>query len=566
MLDTVTSGAFTIFITLSAVGACASSTARRIAAMVTWEARKITYRPLAAMCVVALSSLVFNLAWARCVGWPFPHVHDEFSYLLAGDTFLHGRLTNPPHPMWKHFETLQVIQQPTYASKYPPAQGLAIALGSAATGQPIAGIWITTALACAALYWMLLAWVSRGWALLGAMLAVFHPELLFWSQSYWGGSIALGAGAMVIGALPRILKAMRMREVIVLGIGIAVLANTRPFEGLMLVIPVLGTLAVWGLFRKDRAQRMEFVYRIALPLGIMGVITAGWMGFYNWRVTGSPAKLPYVLHEEQYASAPLFVFESPRPQPKVPFQEIMAAHVDWDLHDYQVAREAPLDNLRQKFSMQLNRYQHRTALLFPLIALPWVIWRDRRLAASILLMLSTALAVGMETFTKSHYIAGVAGLMLILIVGCMRHLYCWQRQRRAGQLLVWSVVLMTAFGYGCRYIEVAWPESVLPGEPLGAQRERIEAKLNDLAGKHLVLVSYDVPQGIVPEWVYNAANVDDAKVVWAHDMGPAENQDLINYYRYRRVWHVLVSPKPAEAIPYVADATTRSMTLAGGAP
>src|SRR4029434_7197731 len=162
---------------------------------------------------------------------PEPSVHDEFSYLLTADTFTHGRLSNPTHPLWVHFESIHIIQQPTYASKYPPAQGLMLALGQLIGGHPIVGVWISTALASAALCWMLFAWLPPWWAILGSLLAALHPGILFnWGQSYCDGTVAMMGGALVFGAMRRIMRRPRLHDAVLLGVGLAVLANSRPYE------------------------------------------------------------------------------------------------------------------------------------------------------------------------------------------------------------------------------------------------------------------------------------------------------------------------------------------------
>jgi len=225
---------------------------------------------------------------------PEPDANDEFSYLLAADTFARGRLSNPTHPMWVHFESLHVLQRPTYVSKYPPAQGLMLAAGQVIVGHPIAGVWISTGLASAAICWMLLTWLPARWAVLGGLLSALHPGILRWSQSYRGGAVAVIGGALLLGALRRIMRRPRLSNALLLGLGSAILANSRPFEGLVVSLPAVTLLLVWML-GKDGPPTRALIGRVVLPILVVVALTAGAMGYYNWRVMGIP--LTRIIHE-----------------------------------------------------------------------------------------------------------------------------------------------------------------------------------------------------------------------------------------------------------------------------
>ena len=327
----------------------------------------------ASVATVGAAAILLRLAILPLQPIPQPFIHDEFSYLLAADTFASGRLTNPTHPMWTHFESFHIDQQPTYMSMYFPAQGLVMAAGQVLLGHPWYGVLLSVGLMCAALCWMLQGWLPPGWALLGGMLAVLRLGLFSnWINGYYGGAVAAAGGALVLGALPRMKRRANVRDGVLLAVGAMVLANSRPYEGLLVCGPA--AVAMFWEYRK----RLRFLSRSLVAPSILVLIAGGLMAHYNQRVFGSALTLPYETNRMTYASAPVFLWESPRPAPEYRSKEMHDFFQIWEMHDFRLAGTLHgfIDKTAQKFATAVLFF-FGFALLSPLLLLPKLL-RDAR--------------------------------------------------------------------------------------------------------------------------------------------------------------------------------------------
>jgi hypothetical protein len=270
------------------------------------EARSISILPFVATLVGAL---IVALLWHE----PIPRVNDEFSYLLSADTLASGKIYNPTPSSPEFFDTFHVLIQPRYASKYFPAQGLFLALGQRLTGHPAVGIWLSSALACAAACEMLTAWIGMEWGLFGSLLMVVQLGVFsYWSQSYWGGMVAALGGALCFGVVRRLCDHISWRNSVWFSIGLVILANSRPLEGLIAMMPMMGFMIV-QIIRKGQAKRRTFWKGFVLPVSSILILGAVAMGIYSRSITGSFFEPPYLLHERQYQESPQFVFMPVRP-------------------------------------------------------------------------------------------------------------------------------------------------------------------------------------------------------------------------------------------------------------
>jgi hypothetical protein len=513
-------------------------------------------------CVVsALFVLVVRAALLPWLPVPNPAYHDENSVLLGADTFAHGRLANPRHAMWQHFETFHVLSSPTYASKYPVLPAMVIAPFQKLLGQPWVGVYLSLGLLAAALCWMLQSWITPGWALFGALTFAMKVGVAsYWMNSYMGGAVPGIGGALMLGATGLIWRFRQYRQAGTWAVGLAVLVHSRPYDAAVLAL-VTGVMLLWTLIRDQAPRRAAFAILLRRSTPVLAVAGAALL-VVNFRVTGDVRTLPYQAHDKQYAVAPLFAFMPLQPAPVYRHAEMRRFWAEWNVTQWKDARAerlgVPWKMLRFAEFFLGFPFLMLGVLLFPFPRLSSEERASSVLGAVFVLMIVPLIDV------MPHYGAAFAGVIYLRFVQFLRRLTMW---RPEGKPLGTSIALFVGAVVPCWFISstlvltghrgfFAQPRDQFTNQHAYSQvrfanvRASVQERIVQMPGQHLVIVHYSPTHLVHDEWVYNEADIDASRVVWARQMGGEDDRALLSYFADRKVWLLEADQKPPRLRPY----------------
>lgn len=527
-----------------------------------------------AVLICGILGFALPALYALFAGVAIPRVQDEFAYLLGADTFAAGRWTNLTPLCWQSFESPHLLMIPSYMSKYPPMQSLFLAAGELVFGHPIFGVWLSAGLAAAAVCWMLQGWTSRRWAFAGTLMMIFFIGInSYWVQSYWGGMVAVMAGALLFGGFRRLYRKINAFDTFLMALGGAVLINARPFEGFITIFFLLSALAV-RLFLTRRDNFSAIFKKVLLPGALVSAAALGLMGLYNFKVTGSASKMPYSIHQQQYFSTPLFIFQTPNEHPLMGHERLHRLSEYYTeprftktflnvtgLPDSNYLR--PVYFFASLMVYMPNFYLYSALTLLYFMILPFLLKRKKSLLLIFGAIAFTFAVMSLATFwDQYHYSAHLAGGFFLLGIETLRYfIYLCKKQKKViyDRFAFFGVLVLVLVSFIRLNISVDDSTRFYGNDPdkpldfsqplisVGKQekavhlRAQIDRMLSQTGEKYLLIVKYEQKYSFDDEIVYNLSDLDNLPVVWAHYLEPEKNKALTDYYKDRKILLVKIS-------------------------
>jgi hypothetical protein len=420
-----------------------------------------------------------------------------------------------------------------------------LAAGVAIAHDPWAGVLAECAIFLGVLYWMLRGWMPGRWALLGVLLAALRFGVAsYWVNSYWGGFVPAIGGALLAGSYPRLLRSATFLKACVFGLGLAILALSRPFEGFFFAIVWMAALA-WNM-----RERLSSLLRIAIPIAAIGGAAVLFLGLYSKHITGSPFVTAYQISERTYG------WPSEMPWTKPP-TDLVFRHVELAQHfEYETSEHEKVDsplNFLEYLVFRLEAYWRfylGPMLSIPLLMLPRI-WRRRRIL--IVGTFGALCAILLLGGSLPHYFAPATALVIAIVVEGCRHLRASKIHivhLLAAAMALVLILRIAAQDFGLPYTQKINYQSWCCQQAGNQNKARIEAALDRMPGQHLVFVKPKTDPYNLLQWIYNDADIDASRIVWARDMGEAEDARLRQYFAGRDAWVVDPNVEPATCRKY----------------
>ena len=233
-----------------------------------------------------------------------------------------------------------------------------------------------------------------------------------------------------------------MRDALLMGLGLAILANSRPYEGFVLSLPVAAALLIW-MIRQKKLPAMAVARRVVLPLFLVLTVTGVAMGYYFWRVTGSPFRMPYQVNRETYAMARYFLWQKAYPEPVYNHAVMRDFYTQLELGQY--LRMRTVSGFFLGTSLRVLEdwlFYIGPVLTLPLITLPSML-HDQRIRWLLIALAVFIIGMEVEVFWSPHYAAPAAAVFMAIVVQGLRHVRAWRwDQKPSGMFLVRAVVVI----------------------------------------------------------------------------------------------------------------------------
>jgi len=301
------------------------------------------------------------------------------------------------------------------------------------------------------------------------------------------------------------------------------------------------------------------------------VLTLLAMGYYFWRTTGNPIRTPYAVNAATYHPVPFFPWQRLRPAPQYNDPVLRDFYVNWRMKQYILARAHPFALLVIKLITGW------TFFLGPLLTLPFFAgclavpygFSSGNLSNRTRKVLSICVLAGagllLPVAFEAHYAAPLTCAFYYLVLATISRVRRWRASGRPVGLAVIravpTIAAIMVFAAAIPSLRATRPAPIPTWySPIiyDSYRSQIVHELSANSGFHLVLVRYRADHNPMTEWVFNNADIDGSKVIWARDMGTAQNSELISYFKNRDVWLLQPDTIPPKLVPYFANDDTKA--------